>query len=163
MRDLGTPVYPQSFFESIIKHFPSEASIHVVTIEGKPVAAGFLLAHRDRVEIPWASSLREYNRISVNMLLYWDILKTAILREYKVFDFGRSSKDVGTYRFKKQWGANELQLYWHYWLRQGETLPELNPANPKFQLAIHIWRKLPLAVANRLGPTTKIIPVNREL
>jgi hypothetical protein len=86
------------------------------------------------------------------MLLYWEVLKYAIDKHYTQFDFGRSSKDAGTYRFKQQWGAQPRQLYWHYWLKDGITLPALNPENPKYALAIKTWRQLPLSITIWLGP-----------
>jgi FemAB-related protein (PEP-CTERM system-associated) len=153
MRDLGTPVYGKSFFLNILQCFPENCSIVVITLSGRPVAAGFLLGHRDTLEIPWASTVRDANHLSINMLLYWEVLKFAIDKKYSQFDFGRSSRDAGTYRFKQQWGARPRQLYWHYWLKSGEELPSLNPDNPKFALAINIWKRLPLAICNLLGPS----------
>jgi serine/alanine adding enzyme len=79
-------------------------------------------------------------------------LKFACGNSYKAFDFGRSTPGEGTYRFKEQWGANPVQLYWHYWMRNGGPLPELNPKNPKYQMAIKIWKKLPVAVTKLIGP-----------
>jgi serine/alanine adding enzyme len=152
MRDLGTPVYAMSFFQEILAAFPKHASIALVRYKRRAVAAGFLLGYRERIEIPWASSLREFNTLGVNMLLYAETLRTAIEDGNRVFDFGRSSVDSGTYRFKKQWGALPRQLYWHYWLSAGRTIPQLNPANQKYRLAIKVWQHLPLVVANRIGP-----------
>jgi len=152
MRDLGTPVYGKSFFQEILNTFPQNAHIVVVKHGGKPVAAAFLLGFREQMEIPWASSLREVNHIGVNMLLYWEVLKHSIELGFKIFDFGRSSVDSGTFRFKKQWGAQPKQLYWHYWLRDGGDPPQLNPDNPKYRLAINVWQKLPLALTKILGP-----------
>lgn len=152
MRDLGTPVYGKVFFAAIMAAFPAAAHITIVRHGQQPVAAAFLLGHRARMEIPWASSLREYNQLGVNMLLYWEALRHAIVNGYKIFDFGRSSIDSGTYRFKKQWGAQPRQLYWHYWLAHGQGLPELTPSSPKYQLAIRAWKHLPLFLANQLGP-----------
>ena len=117
-----------------------------------PVASGFLIGFKKRLEIPWASSLKEYNKLSPNMLLYWSVLKFAIENGYKQFDFGRSSIESGTYRFKEQWGAKPIQLYWYYWLSNGGKLPELNPHNPKYQTAINIWKRLPLSVTKIIGP-----------
>ena len=68
------------------------------------------------------------------------------------FDFGRSSPDSGTYRFKEQWGAQPHQLYWYYWMKDGRAVPQLNPQNPKYALAIRLWQQLPVVVANVLGP-----------
>jgi serine/alanine adding enzyme len=152
MRDLGTPVYPRRFFARILEAYSGSSFVAVVRIQGRPVAAGLLLGFRQRLEIPWASSLREYNGLGVNMLLYWEVLKAAIARGYRQFDFGRSSIDSGTFRFKKQWGAQPRQLYWHYWVGQGHSIPQLNPGNPKYRLAIKLWQHLPLCIANRLGP-----------
>jgi len=152
MRDLGTPVYNKAFFRNILETFPEAANIGVVLHNNKPVAAGFLLGYRDKLEIPWASSLRRANPLGVNMYLYRNILRTAIEGGYQYFDFGRSSKDASTYKYKKQWGAIEHPLYWHYWMSSGDELPELNPNNPKFKLAVNVWRRLPVAIANRIGP-----------
>jgi serine/alanine adding enzyme len=152
MRDLGTPVYPRQLFTLILQTFPQHARIIVLKLEGKPVAASFLLGFRGRLEIPWASSIGEFNRLGVNMLLYWESLKAAISDGYGVFDFGRSTVDSGTYRFKKQWGAQQKQLYWHYWLPVGQDIPQLTPRNPRYRLAVGVWQHLPLWLANHLGP-----------
>jgi serine/alanine adding enzyme len=162
MRDLGTPVYSKSLFSAILEVWP-ESTIIAVYMDDRPAAAGFVIGDRrhgsgnqgrgpQRMEIPWASSLREHNRQGVNMLLYWEVLKFAIEQGYQIFDFGRSTRDSGTYRFKKQWGAEPLQLYWHYWLRDGGHLPGLSPDNPKYRLAIRTWQHMPLALANLIGP-----------
>lgn len=152
MRDLGTPVYPRSFFAAILQALADQARLFVVRWRGAPVAAGLVIGDRGRLEIPWASSLREANAIGVNMLLYWNVLEYACQQQYASFDFGRSTVDAGTYRFKKQWGAQPRQLYWHYWLRAGGEPPLMNHSNPKYRLAIAAWQRLPLAVANRVGP-----------
>lgn len=152
MRDLGTPVYSKKLFASILEGFEKQAHLTVVRHEGKPVAAGFLLGFNDKLEIPWASSLRKANPLGANMYMYRQILSFAIKSQYRFFDFGRSSKGASTYKYKKQWGAVEHPLYWHYWLQDSDELPELNPDNPKYKLAIAVWQKLPVAVANRIGP-----------
>jgi serine/alanine adding enzyme len=152
MRDLGTPVYPRRLFAAILEAFPQQSRLFVVDLKGAPVAAGFVITHRGTMEIPWASSLREANRDGVNMLLYWSVLRHATLGGCRRFDFGRSSKDAGTYRFKEQWGAQPEQLRWHYWLASGGEPPQLNPHNPKYRMAIGLWKRLPLRAANFLGP-----------
>ncbi len=152
MRDLGTPVYAITFFKSMLIEFASKTKIVVVRVKGKPVAAAFLVGENYRMEIPWASSLREFNHLSVNMLLYWEVLKYSIEHDYRLFDFGRCSVDSGTYKFKKQWGADPLQLYWSYWIEGDTSLPKLNPSNPKFKLLISVWKRLPLWFANWIGP-----------
>ena len=152
MRDLGTPVYPKNFFAQIFDRFTDISRLFVVRIGEQPVAAGMTIGHQATLEIPFASSLREFNRCSPNMLLYWSVLQYAVCQGFKSFDFGRSSKDSGPYRFKKQWGAEEQGLSWHYILHRGDQLPQINPDNPKYRLAVNIWRRLPVSVANLLGP-----------
>ena len=71
---------------------------------------------------------------------------------YKIFDFGRSSWDANTFKFKKQWVADPIQLTWQYYLRDSKQIPTLNHNNPKYKLAVKIWKKLPLPIANFLGP-----------
>jgi serine/alanine adding enzyme len=152
MRDLGTPVYPPRLFSMILDAFPDKSTIIVVRHGRDIVAAGFLLGFRDRLEIPWASSIRDYNRFGVNMLLYWEALQFAIKTGYQVFDLGRSTRDSGTHRFKAQWGSTERQLYWHYWLKGHSELPELTPSNPKYRIAIRVWQHLPISFTTWLGP-----------
>lgn len=152
MRDLGTPVYSRRFFEQLITNTELNAEIVVAYHHGKPVSCGFLMGNKDTLEIPWASTLRRANSLNANMFLYWQILKRAIEQEYAFFDFGRSSVDAGTFKFKKQWGAQALQLYWHYWLRDTDKIPALNPNNPKFRLAIAVWQLLPVWLTKIIGP-----------
>jgi len=151
-RDLGTPVYPRRFFEGIVEAFPEESTILVTRIGGDPVAACLLLGFRTCVEVPWAASRRDADRFGVNMFLYWNMIKFAIEHGYTVFDFGRSTPDSGTYRFKKQWKAEPVPHHWHYWVRGSDELPQLNASNPKYELAVGLWKRLPVWLANRIGP-----------
>ena len=152
MRDLGTPVWTDEVFRRAIDTLPGQSKICVVYFDDKPVAAGFLVGFKEYLEIPSASSLRDYNRLSPNMLLYWSVLEYACREGYRYFDFGRSSPDSGTYKFKKQWGALPETLHWQYWLRDGEALPEINPQNPKYAIMINTWQKLPLRLSKIIGP-----------
>jgi len=154
MRDLGTPVYSKDFFRNILCAFPSSTWICTVcSKDNQPLASGFLVGFKGNMEIPWASSLRNYNRYSPNMLLYWSALKLASEKGYNIFDFGRSTPGEGTYKFKEQWGAKPLQLCWHYWLNNGSDLPELNVKNPKYRVAINIWKRLPVSITKLIGPS----------
>jgi len=152
MRDLGTPVYAKRMFSEVLQRFPDETEIVLVDLDGVTIAAGFLVHGRSCTEVPWASADRRFNKISANMLLYWEMLCAAIDRGAEVFDFGRSTVDSGPHRFKRQWGATEYPLTWNYWLREGEVMPNLSPDNPVYERAIRAWKKLPLPIANVLGP-----------
>ena len=151
-RDLGTPVYPIAWFRSLLERFAELARVFVVRVEGRPVAASIVIGFNGTLEVPWAATLREADRYAVNMYLYWSMLEVAEQEGYRVFDFGRSTQGSGTYRFKKQWGAKPVQHYWHYWLRQSGEIPLINASNPKAIAAVAIWKRLPVWVANRLGP-----------
>jgi len=152
MRDLGTPVYPKRFFRNILEEFPMNTWICSVYMRDIPVASGFLAGFKNRLEIPWASSIRKHNRLRPNTLLYWSCLKFACEKGYTVFDFGRSTIDENTYIFKEQWGAIPTPMIWSYWLRNEEEMPDITPRNRKYHLAIGIWKKLPLSVTRILGP-----------
>lgn len=152
MRDLGTPVYGKSFFRKILQQFDEHGRIVIVSMGNRPVAAAFLLGYKKNLEIPWASTIKDVNHLSMNMLLYWEVLKFAIKNRYRYFDFGRSSKESGTFRFKQQWGAKPKQCYWHYWLQNGSEIPSLNPNNPKYKLLISLWKKIPVCITKYIGP-----------
>jgi FemAB-related protein (PEP-CTERM system-associated) len=151
MRDLGTPVYSRGLFEEVLATIP-ESAAYVIRLDHAPVAAGISIGYRTSVENPWASSLREHRSLNPNMLLYWTMLRNAIARGYRVFDFGRSTPNEGTYQFKKQWGARETPFFWEYILRDGAALPDHSPKSARFSVAVSVWQKLPLGIANRLGP-----------
>ncbi len=152
MRDLGTPVYGKKFFEEILDAFTDSVRIITVFHGATPIASGMLSWFRDTVEIPWASSIRDYKEFCPNNLLYWEALRFAIMNGFRTFDFGRSTPDEGTFKFKQQWGAQPVQLYWHYLMRNNASLPQLNTKNPKYDMAIRVWQKLPLGIANLAGP-----------
>lgn len=151
MRDLGTPVYSKLFFRNILSS-KLNTTLAVQYHQGSPISCAFLMSYKNCLEIPWASTLRQTNKLNSNMVLYWNILQYACDNGYDFFDFGRSSKDASTFKFKSQWGAKPAQLYWHYLLPDSQSLPNLNPGNPKLKLVIWCWSKLPLFIANTIGP-----------
>jgi FemAB-related protein (PEP-CTERM system-associated) len=153
MRDLGTPVYSKSMFRELVGRFSENCEIIVIDIGGVPAAAAFLIHANGTTEIPWASTVREFNPVSINMLLYWEALRSALAAGSKQFDFGRSTIDAGTYRFKKQWGAKPLQFHWHYWLPNDAEMPGLNPGSGKFDIAINMWKRMPLWLTRLIGPS----------
>lgn len=113
MRDLGSLVHSRNWLKQILKAFGNRAHLVVVRLpDGTPAAGGMILCHPNLVSVPWASSIRRYNRYNPNMLLYWTFLKFASDNGFAAFDFGRSTPGEGTYRFKKQWGAKPEALHW---------------------------------------------------
>jgi FemAB-related protein (PEP-CTERM system-associated) len=152
MRDLGTPVYSIRLFKEVLSTFSDRSRVFVVYAGSVPVAASLVHWHRNTIEVPWASALRSSNPLCANVLVYWHLLKFAVERQCRTFDFGRSTPDAGTYHFKKQWGAEPHQLVWEYWTAPDHDVPSLSPDNPRFDLAIRAWRRLPVGIATTLGP-----------
>lgn len=151
MRDLGTPVYPRRLFSAILDEMAGDAELCVVRSQGRAIAAGLLVHGRGITEVPSASSLREYNHTSANMVLYWHLLARAVERGQYTFDFGRSSVGSSTYRFKEQWGAVPEPSVWQYHVRRG-SCHDLRPDQPRYGLAIRLWKRLPVWVTRWLGP-----------
>ncbi|MGD0039276.1 MAG: FemAB family XrtA/PEP-CTERM system-associated protein [Isosphaeraceae bacterium] len=151
MRDLGTPVYPRGLFRGIVQQFPDRAEFCVVRLGHKPLAAALLLHGWGTTEVPSASSLREYNSTCVNMLMYWQLLQRTIDRGQEMFDFGRSSPDGPTYKFKAQWGAVPVPASWQFHFRAGD-LSAMRPDNPRYERMIRVWKRLPLCLTRMIGP-----------
>ena len=149
MRDLGSPVHSKKWFEHLTSYYDQKARVGVVYKDHIPVASGIILLHNDTVSIPWASSLRSYNRLSPNMLLYWSFLEYAADNGFRRFDFGRSSLGSGTYRFKKQWGAEPHPLFWY---TDGDHSQKKSQDRKMRERAENIWMRLPLGLANFMGP-----------
>lgn len=152
MRDLGTPVYSQRFFQEVFRHFPERSRTVIVWHAGRPAAAAVTYAHHRALEIPSAASRREDRPLCPGNFLYWSIIQHAIAEGFATLDFGRSTPGEGTFLFKTQWGAEAETLCWEYDLAGGEKLPDRSPSNPKFRAAIAAWKRLPVPVANMLGP-----------
>jgi FemAB-related protein (PEP-CTERM system-associated) len=152
MRDLGTPVYAKGWFARLLEEPSLNCHIALVHMHGQPVSAGFLIGHGNMLEIPWASTVRKANTWNANMWMYRQILGYAVDRGYHFFDFGRSTTGAGTYKFKRQWGAEAYTHYWYYLLPEGGQMPGLNPDNPKYKLVINIWKKLPVWLTKIIGP-----------
>ena len=151
MRDLGTPVYGRSLFESILRNFPNDAELAVVWAGEKPISCALLLHGRRCTEVPTASSLRDFNSTCANMLMYRHLLDRAVERGQTLFDFGRSTVDGSTYKFKKQWGAEPTPATWQYAVRRGE-IGAMRPDNPRYERMIRLWQKLPVRLTQYIGP-----------
>jgi serine/alanine adding enzyme len=151
MRDLGTPVLPRRLFERLAELFPDRVLFATVRDGEEPVAGGCGFVHGDEFELTWAASLRERSRSAPNMLLYAGLMEEMVRRGVGVFNFGRCTPGAGTHRFKLQWGGEDEPLRWAQWSPSGiDATP--SPESPVFRLATAAWQRLPLGVANRVGP-----------
>ena len=152
MRNLGTPVYPRSWFENICRKFPDGIRILTLVEHARPIASAFVSIFRETVELPWAATLPESRDKFSPLLMYWTLLEWSLENGYKRVDLGRCTPGGGNHDFKKRWVCQEKPLHWYYWLASGATVPGLRPDNPRYRMATHIWKHLPLTVANLLGP-----------
>lgn len=152
MRDLGTPVFGQRLFRAILDSFPDDAELCVVRLGRKPVAAALLTHGPTTTEVPSASALREFNATNANMFMYWQLLQRAIDRQQQAFDFGRSTIDSNTYRFKKQWGAEPHPAVWQYYVRHG-TVGDMRIEGGKYDRMIRTWQRLPVWITRLIGPS----------
>jgi serine/alanine adding enzyme len=152
MRDLGTPSFSRRLFASMLDEFPGDAEICSIRLDGQPVASGILIHGPGVTQVPSASSLRQFNSSSANMLMYWHLLARSIERGQPVFDFGRSSRGTGTHKFKAQWGAKEFPAVWQHFVRQGAAT-DMRPNSGKYDLMIRTWQKLPVWLTKVIGPS----------
>ncbi len=154
VRNLGTPVFPKALFRALKEEYGDDCeNLIVCTQEGDPISAVMSFYYKDEV-IPYYGggglSARQY---AANDYMYWSVMEHAVsARGTKLFDFGRSKNGTGAFSFKKNWGFEPTPLEYEYYLRDGDEIPEVNPLNPKYQLMIKTWRKLPLPIANFIGP-----------
>ncbi|MCK4622658.1 MAG: FemAB family PEP-CTERM system-associated protein [Desulfuromonadales bacterium] len=150
---LGTPIFAKKFFRAFLDVFNDDCSVMVVrTKEGQPVAGVLSFYYKDRVLPYYAGSLFEYRKLCTNDFMYWTLMKNGCEKGYKLFDFGRSKVETGSYSFKKHWGFEPSPLAYQYQLITADEMPNLSPANPKYKRKIEMWRKMPFALTKILGP-----------
>lgn len=152
MRDLGSPVHSKRLFINVFEELDDMARIFIVKNNGQPIAGSVTLGFRGTMYNPWASSLRQYSKDSPNMLLYWKMQEFACDNGFKFFDFGRSSLNEGTYKFKMQWGATPLPLPWQYISRGKDIAVDSISECHAFQTAGEIWKRFPVGLTKIIGP-----------
>jgi FemAB-related protein (PEP-CTERM system-associated) len=152
LRDLGTPTHSMRWFQATCDLFPEETTAIVCSVEGEPVAGAQLLFFKDIAILHSAASLMAYRKYCPNNLVYWKAIELCCKRGCRVLDFARSRVGAGTYHFKQQWGAVPKQTFYQYILNTAKEPPDVDPTNPKFKLAIAGWQRLPLPIANTIGP-----------
>ncbi len=155
MRELGSPIHSKKWFKFILLHYGEKARLGLVYHDFKPIGGGIILTVGRKICVSWASTLREYNNLSPNMLLYWSFLKHAADNGYTQFDFGRSTPDEGTYKFKLQWGSIPVPLYWNYIIMNGKEFKFNRTTSTNRDRVERIWQKLPLTLTNYMGPTIR--------
>ena len=153
VRNLGSPVFPRRYFRALAEAFPDEHDVTTVLHEGRPVASVLSFHFRGEVLPYYGGGTVAARALSANEVMYWEVMRRAGNERGAVrFDFGRSKAGTGAFDYKKNWGFEPEQLHYCYRLAPGAAIPENNPNNPKYRLFIALWKRLPVAVANVLGP-----------
>jgi FemAB-related protein (PEP-CTERM system-associated) len=152
MRNMGTPVFGKRFFAAVMQVFGNDCDCLTVLDHGTPVAGVMSFYFRNQVMPYYTGSLPQARDLGANDFMYWRLMRRAYDRGFSVFDFGRSKLGTGPFSFKKNWGFEPRPIIHEYRVPGGGAAPEINPLNPKYQLFIALWKRLPLSLANFLGP-----------
>ncbi|HEU5297070.1 MAG TPA: FemAB family XrtA/PEP-CTERM system-associated protein [Burkholderiaceae bacterium] len=149
----GTPPQSRRYFEALREVFADDCEIAtVLSPQGQPVSAVLSFYFRDEVLPYYAGDVAEARDLAANDFKYWDLMRRACERGLKVFDYGRSKRGTGSFDFKKNWGFEPEPLSYEHFVFKGDSIPQHNPANPKYRTAIDVWRRLPRPVVNSVGP-----------
>lgn len=150
----GTPPFPKRYFEALCRVFGSDCEVlTVLSPEGEPVSSVLSFYFRDEVLPYYAGDAVRARELAANDFKYWELMRRACERGLKVFDYGRSKRDTGSFDFKKNWGFTPAPLHYEYRLLKRDAIPQNNPSNPKYRSFIALWRRLPLPVVNAIGPS----------
>jgi FemAB-related protein (PEP-CTERM system-associated) len=152
-RNHGTPVLSKRYFRRLVQTFGEDCEIlSIRSSEGRPLSAILCFYFRDQVLAYYAGETAAARNTAANDLKYWELMKRAAARGCRLFDLGRSKKGTGSFEFKRTWGFEEHQLSYEYILFRGDSVPQHNPLNPKYRAFIALWKRLPIPVANLIGP-----------
>ncbi len=149
---LGTPVFSRKLFDVLRDEFGNDCRILTITKDGRTVASVMNFYFRDEVLPYYGGGTSEARALKGNDFMYWELMRRSAEEGIRVFDFGRSKQGAGSYSFKKNWGFVPEPLHYEYHLVNAQEVPEVNPNNPKYQMFIKLWRKMPLAMTQWLGP-----------
>ncbi len=149
---LGTPVFSKKYFRLLKKTFAKDCELMVILKGGRTVSGVMSFYFRDEVLPYYGGGTSEAREVAGNDFMYWELMRRACERGVKTFDFGRSKRNTGSFDFKKNWGFEPQPLHYEYQLQRAEAVPDHNPLNPKYQIFIKAWQKLPLPLANFIGP-----------
>jgi FemAB-related protein (PEP-CTERM system-associated) len=152
VRNLGTPVFSRRFFSILMETFGDAADIVTVMDGETAIAAVMNFYFRDEVLPYYGGGTLAARQRAGNDFMYWEVMRRAADRGFRLFDFGRSKLGTGAYAFKHNWGFEPAKLHYRFCLEPGGTIPDINPMNPKYRLFIAAWKRLPLPIANILGP-----------
>ncbi len=149
---LGTPVFSRRLFSTLRDEFGDDCRILTITKDGRTIASVMSFYFRDEVLPYYGGGMAEARTVKGNDFMYWELMRRSTEEGIRIFDYGRSKQGAGSYSFKKNWGFEPEPLHYEYHLVRAQEIPEVNPNNPKYQMFIKLWRKLPLGMTQWLGP-----------
>jgi FemAB-related protein (PEP-CTERM system-associated) len=152
VRNLGTPVFARCYLKLLREVFAADCEVLNVMRADRCVASVMSFFFRDEVLPYYGGGTHEARAWAANDFMYWEVMRRAAERGVRVFDFGRSKRDSGSFRFKTHWGFEPEPLHYEYHLVRARAMPDLSPVNPKYQLMVRTWQRLPLAITRVLGP-----------
>ncbi|WP_158932093.1 FemAB family XrtA/PEP-CTERM system-associated protein [Acidisphaera sp. S103] len=152
VRNLGTPVFSRRYFQILMDVFGDAADIVTIRDQAAPIASVMNFYFRDEVLPYYGGGSAAARGRAGNDFLYWETMRRAADRGARLFDFGRSKLGTGSFAFKHNWGFEPEKLHYRFRLKPGGSIPDHNPLNPKYRMFIAAWKRLPLPVANVLGP-----------
>jgi FemAB-related protein (PEP-CTERM system-associated) len=152
VRNLGTPVFPKRYFAALQREFADDCEVLTILHEGRPISSVMSFFFRDEVLPYYGGGTLAARGVAANDFMYWEVMRRGAARGCRIFDFGRSKVGTGAFSFKTHWGFVPEPLDYEYRLLRGGDVPDINPLNPKFRLFIAAWKRLPLPVANVIGP-----------
>lgn len=149
----GTPAMPKKYFQALLSEFAGDCEVlTVVGPEGRVLSSVLSFYFRDEVLPYYAGDDESARNLAANDFKYWELMRRACERQLKIFDYGRSKQGTGSFAFKKNWGFEPQSLHYEFCLYKRDAIPQTNPANVKYKLMIAVWRRLPISLANWLGP-----------
>lgn len=149
----GTPAMPKRYFDALHEVFADDCEVlTVVDAGGRPLSSVLSFYFRDEVLPYYAGDEPAARDLAANDFKYWELMRRSCERGLRFFDYGRSKQGTGSYSFKKNWGFEPQPLAYEYCLYRRDSIPQNNPANTKYRLLIDTWRRMPIGLANWLGP-----------
>ncbi len=152
VRNLGTPVFGHGYFRELQRAFGADCEVLTVVHQGQPVSSVMSFYFRDEVLPYYGGGTAAARDCKANDFMYWELMRRACARGSRIFDYGRSKRGTGSFAFKEHWGFEPAPLHYQYYLVRARELPNLSPTNPRYQMFIRAWRRLPLPVSRAVGP-----------
>ena len=152
VRNLGTPVFSKKYFQTLKDVFADQCEVLTVEHKGQLIASVMSFYFKDEILPYYGGGTERARELKGNDFMYWEVMRRAVEKGIKVFDYGRSKIGSGSYSFKKNWGFIPEPIFYEFYLVKSASMPDINPLNPKYQFFIAAWKRLPLVVSQWVGP-----------